>query len=275
MPIRARHRRRLRAPAIAVLGAVATGVLLAACSAANPPPAAPPGTTGRLPRARRRPRPAPVGRAWRLRGGLPYGQGSHGLRQAQLQGDRLGRSPDGALGDAAGDRQGRPSGGRRHHRRGHQGSAAGYLGAIGGRLHAVRSQAAAGLASSLAGPSLVRGTSATTDNHGSSPTLSEQLMDRMGRPTDGRSVPYNDEVTGSSPVTPTNRAEPGGDGAGVPLTSVADTDPGNRCGTLRRILGGWRPARGRDSRRSRWGRRSVSGRRNPVAGGSVGPGPRR
>jgi 3D (Asp-Asp-Asp) domain-containing protein len=44
MPIRARHRRRLRAPAIAVLGAVATGVLLMACSAANPPPG-PPGTT--------------------------------------------------------------------------------------------------------------------------------------------------------------------------------------------------------------------------------------
>jgi 3D (Asp-Asp-Asp) domain-containing protein len=45
VPIRARHRRRLRAPAIAVLGAVATGVLLVACSAAKPPPAAPPGTT--------------------------------------------------------------------------------------------------------------------------------------------------------------------------------------------------------------------------------------
>jgi 3D (Asp-Asp-Asp) domain-containing protein len=48
MPIRARHRRRLRAPAIAVLGAVATvatGVLLVACSAANPPPAAAPATT--------------------------------------------------------------------------------------------------------------------------------------------------------------------------------------------------------------------------------------
>ena len=45
MPIRARHRRRLRAPAIAVLGAVAGGVLLVACSAANPPPAAPPATT--------------------------------------------------------------------------------------------------------------------------------------------------------------------------------------------------------------------------------------
>jgi 3D (Asp-Asp-Asp) domain-containing protein len=42
MPIRARHRRRLRAPAIAVLGAVTSGVLLVACSAANPPPAAPP-----------------------------------------------------------------------------------------------------------------------------------------------------------------------------------------------------------------------------------------
>jgi 3D (Asp-Asp-Asp) domain-containing protein len=45
VPIRARHRRRLRAPAVAVLGAVATGVLLVACSAAHPPPAAPPGTT--------------------------------------------------------------------------------------------------------------------------------------------------------------------------------------------------------------------------------------
>ena len=45
MPIRARHRRRLRAPAVALLGAVASGVLLVACGAANPPPAAPPGTT--------------------------------------------------------------------------------------------------------------------------------------------------------------------------------------------------------------------------------------
>jgi 3D (Asp-Asp-Asp) domain-containing protein len=44
MPASARHRRRLRAPAIAVLGAVATGVLVA-CSAANPPPAAPPAAT--------------------------------------------------------------------------------------------------------------------------------------------------------------------------------------------------------------------------------------
>jgi 3D (Asp-Asp-Asp) domain-containing protein len=41
MPIRARHRRSLRAPAIALLGAVTSGVLLVACSAANPPPAAP------------------------------------------------------------------------------------------------------------------------------------------------------------------------------------------------------------------------------------------
>jgi 3D (Asp-Asp-Asp) domain-containing protein len=46
MPIRARRRRCLRAPAIALLGAVATGVLLVACSAADPPPAAPPATTG-------------------------------------------------------------------------------------------------------------------------------------------------------------------------------------------------------------------------------------
>jgi 3D (Asp-Asp-Asp) domain-containing protein len=45
VPIRARHRRRLRAPANAALGALALGVLLVACSAANPPPVAPPGTT--------------------------------------------------------------------------------------------------------------------------------------------------------------------------------------------------------------------------------------
>jgi 3D (Asp-Asp-Asp) domain-containing protein len=45
------NRRRLRAPAGALLGAVVSGVLLVACSAANPPPAAPPGTT----------RPAPSG----------------------------------------------------------------------------------------------------------------------------------------------------------------------------------------------------------------------
>ena len=99
----------------------------------------------------------PWGCAWHLRGELPYGQGGYGLGQAQLPRDRLGRPPGGAAGDAAGDRHGRPSGGRRH-RRGHQGSAAGYLGAIGGRLHQVRSPAAARLASSLAGPSVVRGT---------------------------------------------------------------------------------------------------------------------
>jgi 3D (Asp-Asp-Asp) domain-containing protein len=45
MPIHARHRRRLRAPAVALLGAVAGGIFLAACGDANPPPAAPPGTT--------------------------------------------------------------------------------------------------------------------------------------------------------------------------------------------------------------------------------------
>jgi 3D (Asp-Asp-Asp) domain-containing protein len=51
VPIRARHRRRLRAPAIAVLGAVATGVLLVACSADNPPPTAPPATIRPAPSA--------------------------------------------------------------------------------------------------------------------------------------------------------------------------------------------------------------------------------
>jgi 3D (Asp-Asp-Asp) domain-containing protein len=49
MPIRACHRRRLRAPAVALLGAVASGVLLVACSAANPSSAAPPGTTRPVP----------------------------------------------------------------------------------------------------------------------------------------------------------------------------------------------------------------------------------
>ena len=44
MPVRARHRRRLRAPAVALVGVVAGGVLLAACGDASPPPA-PPGTT--------------------------------------------------------------------------------------------------------------------------------------------------------------------------------------------------------------------------------------
>jgi 3D (Asp-Asp-Asp) domain-containing protein len=45
MPSRARHERRLRAPTVALLGAVAGGLLLAACTDANPPPASPPGTT--------------------------------------------------------------------------------------------------------------------------------------------------------------------------------------------------------------------------------------
>jgi 3D (Asp-Asp-Asp) domain-containing protein len=44
MPVRARSRRRLRASTAALLGAVAGGVLLAACNDGNPPPAAP-GTT--------------------------------------------------------------------------------------------------------------------------------------------------------------------------------------------------------------------------------------
>src|SRR5215213_10651687 len=41
------------------------------------------------------------------------------------------------------------------------------------------------------------------DNRGSSRTLTQQLTGRPGRSTDHRPVPYNDEVTGSSPVTPT------------------------------------------------------------------------
>jgi 3D (Asp-Asp-Asp) domain-containing protein len=41
MPVRARHRRRLVAPTAALLGAVAGGILLVACSDATPPPASP------------------------------------------------------------------------------------------------------------------------------------------------------------------------------------------------------------------------------------------
>jgi 3D (Asp-Asp-Asp) domain-containing protein len=49
MPIRARYRRRLRAPAVALFGAVAGGVFLGACGDMNAPPAAPPGTTRSAP----------------------------------------------------------------------------------------------------------------------------------------------------------------------------------------------------------------------------------
>jgi 3D (Asp-Asp-Asp) domain-containing protein len=49
MPIRAHHRRRLGAPSVALFGAVAGGVLLAACIDANAPPALPPGTTRSAP----------------------------------------------------------------------------------------------------------------------------------------------------------------------------------------------------------------------------------
>jgi hypothetical protein len=45
----------------------------------------------------------------------------------------------------------------------------------------------------------------TTDNRGSSRTLIQQLTSRLGSSTDHRPVPYNDEVTGSSPVTPTSQ----------------------------------------------------------------------
>jgi N-acetylmuramoyl-L-alanine amidase len=41
MPVRARHRRRLPAPTAALLGAVAGGVLLVACSNATPSPTSP------------------------------------------------------------------------------------------------------------------------------------------------------------------------------------------------------------------------------------------
>ena len=49
MPVRARSRRRLRAPTAALLGAVAAGLLVVACSDTSPPPTSPPGTTGPAP----------------------------------------------------------------------------------------------------------------------------------------------------------------------------------------------------------------------------------
>ena len=45
MPIRARQERRLPAPTVSLLGAVAGVVLLAACTDANPSPVSQPGTT--------------------------------------------------------------------------------------------------------------------------------------------------------------------------------------------------------------------------------------
>ena len=42
----------------------------------------------------------------------------------------------------------------------------------------------------------------TRDHRGSSRTLIQQVMGRLASSTDRRSVAYNDEVTGSSPVTP-------------------------------------------------------------------------
>ena len=45
MPSRARHGCQLRPPTVALLGAVAGGLLLAACTDVNPPPASPPSTT--------------------------------------------------------------------------------------------------------------------------------------------------------------------------------------------------------------------------------------
>jgi 3D (Asp-Asp-Asp) domain-containing protein len=47
VPVRARHRRRLRVSTAVLLGAVASGVLLAACGDTNPPPASPPGVVTR------------------------------------------------------------------------------------------------------------------------------------------------------------------------------------------------------------------------------------
>ena len=65
MPVRARSRRRLRAPGAALVGAVAAGLLLVACSDTSPPPAPPPGTTwpapSRAPTSTATARGAPLG----------------------------------------------------------------------------------------------------------------------------------------------------------------------------------------------------------------------
>jgi N-acetylmuramoyl-L-alanine amidase len=49
MAVRARDRRRLRAPTALLLGAVAAGMLPVACSDTSPPPASPPATTRPVP----------------------------------------------------------------------------------------------------------------------------------------------------------------------------------------------------------------------------------
>jgi N-acetylmuramoyl-L-alanine amidase len=49
MPVRARYRRRRRAPTAALLGAVAAGMLLVACGDTGPPPTPSPGTTRPVP----------------------------------------------------------------------------------------------------------------------------------------------------------------------------------------------------------------------------------
>ena len=58
------------------------------------------------------------------------------------------------------------------------------------------------------------GPGVTTDNRGSSRTLIQQLTACLCSSTTGRPVAYNDEVTGSSPVTPTT--EPAGQSPRLP-----------------------------------------------------------
>jgi hypothetical protein len=141
----------------------------------------------------------PRGRAWPLRGELPYRQGDYGLRHAWFPGDRVGRSQGGAVGNAAGDRQGRHSDGRRH-RRGYQGSAAGHLGAVGGRLQAVRSQAAPRLAGPLVGPSLGC-RSRPTKGQPRSITDTDPTAHGLSHQLDGRSsCAYDDKVTAPTAI---------------------------------------------------------------------------
>jgi hypothetical protein len=125
-------------------------------------------------------------RSWPLRGELLYGQGRDGLGQPCLSADRLGRSTGRAFGGPGVDRQGWHSCGRRHR---HDGSAAGYLGAIGSCLHQVRPQVAPRLAGVVAdaqaGPSWsVLGVGrTTTDDRGHSAGRSEAVIQLIEGPS--------------------------------------------------------------------------------------------
>jgi len=169
MPIRMHHRRRLGAPRVALLGAVAGGVLLAACSAANPPLASPPGTT--RPAQELAPTSTTGARGVELgvfevschSGKGVTASGRPSSRETVSVDPRVVPLGTRLVIDEVGPRVAADTGGD-------QGAAAGYLGPIGGRLHAVRPQATPRLASTLAAAqgsrSLVRGSRGRGDNRG-------------------------------------------------------------------------------------------------------------